>query len=150
MGTQSGPVRLPYALLMVAFLCTLGVGVKRLKITVSCDASSKHSASVGWPSTAFDSLRQPSTAFCGHVWNQQFAFRVKRLKQLCQCRWPHLRPSVTICSLLRPSAPIDGLGVGVKRRYGSPPSNSPQPFSYVSVGGVVRTFLTRRRGSADI
>ena len=43
-------------------------------------------------------------------------------------------------SLLRPPAAIDGLGVGVKRGYGSPPSNSPRLLFViykVDVVGVV-------------
>ena len=52
-------------------------------------------------------------------------------------------------SLLAPSAAFCGLGVGVKRRYGSPPSNPPRLSSNVIVVGVVRVVLTRRRGSAD-
>ena len=53
-------------------------------------------------------------------------------------------------SLLPPSALIGALGVGVKRRYRPPPSNSPQLSSNVIGVGVVRTALTRRRGSADM
>jgi len=96
-----------------------------MKILVSCEASLKNRASVGQPSAAF---------------------------------WPPLAP---LCGLLAPSAARSLLAPsaafwpprrpgGVKRRYGSPPSNSPQHSGSVSVVGVVRIVLTRRRGSADM
>ena len=89
-----------------------------------------------------DSLLQPSAPIGALGVVVKLAFRVKLLR----------KTGPVLDSLLSPSAlsaAICPLGVGVKRLYGFPPSNSPQPSSYVDAVDVVRIVLTRRRGSAD-
>ena len=94
---------------------------------------------IGFVWSFFENQGQCRTAFCG----------------LLAPSGPPLRPSGPLCGP-KPSGPLSAAfwpprrPGGVKRRYGSPPSNSPQHSGSVSVVGVVRIVLTRRRGSADM
>ena len=119
----------------------LGVGVKNSKSGVSCEGSAKNRTPVGPSSAAFCRPLAPSLAWGWALRIKRVMFRVRRLA----------KTGPGSDSLRRPSAAIEALWVGVKRRYGFPPSNSPH-FLYVynvDVFSVVRTVLTRRRGSAD-